>query len=73
VGELGWKLGDLLNEELGPTNPTGRLSFRELILTDRLRSALRKLNPALSTDALLAAEIALRVRPETLSRIAQLS
>jgi type I restriction enzyme R subunit len=57
--ELGWTHADVFNEEPGPTNPTGRLSFRELMLPGRLHAALRKLNPTLSDEALKLAEIAL--------------
>ena len=52
--ELGWTHGNLMKEEPGPTNPTGRLSFRELVLPARLRAALRKLNPSLPDEALAA-------------------
>jgi len=57
--ELGWTHGHVFNEEPGPTNPTGRLSFRELVLPVRLRSAFRKLNPSLPVEAIQQAEIAL--------------
>jgi type I restriction enzyme R subunit len=53
---LGWQHGDLMQEEPGAKNPTGRLSFREVILPARLRAALRRLNPALPGDALQQAE-----------------
>jgi len=53
---LGWQHGDLMQEELGPKNPTGRVSFREIILHARLRAALCRLNPTLSTEALQQAE-----------------
>ncbi len=53
---LGWQHGDLLQEEPGPKNPTGRLSLREVILPARLRAALRRLNPALPDEALQQAE-----------------
>ncbi len=57
--ELGWTHADLFNEEPGPTNPTGRLSFRDPVLPTRLRAALRKLNPSLPDEALQQAELAL--------------
>lgn len=53
---LGWQHGDLMQEEPGPTNTTGRLSFREVILPARLRAALRRLNPSLPEEALAQAE-----------------
>ncbi|WP_316186325.1 MULTISPECIES: type I restriction endonuclease subunit R [unclassified Bradyrhizobium] len=58
LGELGWIHANLFGEELGPANPTGRQSFRELILPARLRVALRKLNPYLPEEALQQAELA---------------
>jgi type I restriction enzyme, R subunit len=57
--ELGWSHSSMFKEEIGPTNPTGRLSFRELVLPARFRTALHTLNPSLSDDALSQAEIAL--------------
>src|SRR5258705_1037066 len=57
--ELGWTHADVFNEDPGPTNPSGRLSFRELVLPVRLRAALRKLNPSLLNEALQQAEIVL--------------
>ncbi|WP_346658691.1 type I restriction endonuclease [Bradyrhizobium sp. 143] len=56
LGELGWARADLMDEELGSNNPTGRLSFRELVLPARLHDALRKLNPLLPDEALRQAE-----------------
>src|SRR5215831_256516 len=57
--ELGWTHVNLFAEEPGLTNPTGRLSFRELVLPKRLRAGLRKLNPSLPDEALREAELAL--------------
>src|SRR5206468_2935652 len=57
--ELGWTHADLFGEELGPASPTGRQSFRELVLPARLRDALRKLNPYLPDEALQQAELAI--------------
>src|SRR5688572_6461384 len=65
--DLGWTHRDLMKEEPGPASPTGRLSFRELVLPTRLRPALRKLNPLLPDDALQQAEATL-----TLDRAAML-
>jgi type I restriction enzyme R subunit len=53
---IGWQHGDLMHEEPGAKNPTGRLSFRETILPARLRAALRRLNPSLPDEALQQAE-----------------
>lgn len=57
--ELGWTHQNLMEEAPGPANPTGRMSFRELVLPARLRSALRKLNPSLPDEALQHAELKL--------------
>jgi type I restriction enzyme R subunit len=53
---LGWTHVNLMQEAPGQQNPTGRLSWRETVLPARLRAALAKLNPNLSTDALQQAE-----------------
>lgn len=57
--ELGWAHSDLTHEQPGPENPTGRASFREVVLPGRLRAALRRLNPALPEQVLREAEIVL--------------
>jgi type I restriction enzyme, R subunit len=57
--ELGWTHADVFDEDPGPANPSGRLSFRELVLPARLHAALRKLNPSLVNEALRQAEIVL--------------
>ncbi|WBT39959.1 type I restriction endonuclease subunit R [Hyphomicrobium sp. DMF-1] len=57
--ELGWAHADLMEEQPGEATPTGRVSFRELVLPARLRVALRKLNPSLADEALQQAEIVL--------------
>src|SRR5262245_49030204 len=57
--ELGWTHESHMKEEPGLTNPTGRLSFRELVLSARLRQAMRMLNPTLPDEALQKAEAAL--------------
>ena len=49
---LGWQVANLLGEQLGPGNPTGRFSFREVVLSVRLRAALTHLNLALPPAAL---------------------
>ena len=56
---LGWEHGNLMQELLGPTNPTGRLSWREVVLPARLRAALAALNPLLPAEALQQAEAVL--------------
>jgi type I restriction enzyme R subunit len=57
--ELGWRHSNLYYEQPALANPTGRLSFREIVLPTPLRNALRKLNPSLPNEALQQAEIAL--------------
>jgi type I restriction enzyme R subunit len=59
--ELGWSHANLFAEVPGPSNPTGRLSYRELVLPARLCAALRKLNASLPDEALHQAEIALTI------------
>lgn len=52
LAELGWQVANLLGEQPGPGNPTGRLSFREVVLPTRLRAALARLNPTLPQAAI---------------------
>ncbi|RWM77191.1 MAG: type I restriction endonuclease subunit R [Mesorhizobium sp.] len=59
LAELGWTHQDLMREQPGPTNPTGRLSFREPVLPARLHAALLKLNPSLPNEALQQAGAAI--------------
>lgn len=56
LAELGWERVDLYQEQLGAANPTGRTSFRQAHLPTRLQAALKRLNPALPTEALKLAE-----------------
>jgi type I restriction enzyme R subunit len=57
--ELGWTHANLMYEQPGPLNPTGRTSFRQTWLPARLQKALAKLNPGLPPEALKLAEEAL--------------
>jgi len=52
LAELGWNVANLLGEQPGPGNPTGRLSFREVVLPAWLRTALARLNPTLPQAAI---------------------
>ena len=52
MGELGWSTANLLHEQPGPKNPTGRLSFKTPFLPARLTAALRAINPDLPDQAL---------------------
>jgi type I restriction enzyme R subunit len=54
--ELGWSRTNLMYEVVGPENPTGRTSFRQMHLPARLMAALAKLNPDLPPEALRQAE-----------------
>lgn len=54
--ELGWQHVDLHGEQPGPDNPMGRTSFQQTYFPAHLKAALRKLNPALPTEALSQAE-----------------
>jgi len=56
LAELGWERVDLYQEQLGAANPTGRISFRQAHLPTRLQAALKRLNPALPTEAVKLAE-----------------
>lgn len=56
LASLGWERANLLHEEPGLANPTGRTSLRQAYLPAHLRAALERLNPALPTDALKSAE-----------------
>lgn len=53
---LSWDYADLMHEQPGPANLTGRLSFREAVLPAHLRAALARLNPGLPRQALDDAE-----------------
>jgi type I restriction enzyme R subunit len=68
--ELGWTHVNLMQEEPGPANPTGRLTFRELILPARFRTALLKLNPSLSHEAFQEAELAVTANRSAMLPIA---
>lgn len=57
--KLGWTHANLMYEQPGPSNPTGRMSFRQTWLPARLQAALAKLNPGISPEALKLAEEAL--------------
>ncbi|MFC3214191.1 type I restriction endonuclease [Novosphingobium panipatense] len=57
--ELGWAHANLMHEQPGPANPTGRTSFRQTWLPARLQAALSKLNPGMPPEALKLAEEAL--------------
>jgi type I restriction enzyme R subunit len=59
LAELGWTHQNLMEEAPGRANPTGRTSFRELVMPARLRAALRRLNPTLPEEALRQAELKL--------------
>lgn len=59
LAELGWRHVNLMDEEPGPANANGRLSFRDLVLPALLRVALKKLNRSLPVEALQQAELAL--------------
>jgi type I restriction enzyme R subunit len=68
--QIGWAHVNLMDEEVGPNNPTGRLSCRELVLPARLRAALRKLNPSLPNEALQQAEMELTMNRSAMLPVA---
>lgn len=53
LSELGWTPVDAFQETLGPEGSLGRDSQRDVVLTHRLRSAMRKLNPEHVPDTLI--------------------
>ena len=55
LAELGWETVDARNEFAGSTSSLGRESRSEVILTDRLRLALVRLNPDASSVAIVQA------------------
>lgn len=52
---LGWQTVSALEEEFGPGGTLGRETKGEVVLVDRLRTALATLNPGLPAEALEAA------------------
>lgn len=47
LSTLGWHTANLIDEAPGPSNATGRRTFRDVFLPARLRAAVRSLNPSL--------------------------
>jgi len=45
LGQLGWTVVNAFGETFGPAGTLGRDSIRDVVLTHRLREALRRLNP----------------------------
>ncbi len=54
-GTLGWQTVSALEETLGPGGALGRETRGDVVLTDRLRAALCKLNPGLPGEAIQTA------------------
>ncbi|WP_026987166.1 type I restriction endonuclease subunit R [Fodinicurvata fenggangensis] len=52
LNELGWETANLYSEWSGGASSEGRGIDHEVVLTSRLRTALAKLNPTLSSDAI---------------------
>jgi type I restriction enzyme R subunit len=48
--ELGWTVVDAYTETLGPGGTLGRDSLHDVLLTHRLREAVRLLNPSVPDD-----------------------
>jgi type I restriction enzyme R subunit len=62
--ELGWKTLDAFHETLGPTGTLGRDNQSEVFLSGRLRTAIERLNPDASAEAVEQAVDAItRPRP----------
>lgn len=51
LAELGWSTVDAFQEKLGPTGTLGRDSQHDVVLSHRLRAALRRLNSSEVPDA----------------------
>ena len=61
LAELGWTVVDAYTETLGPDGTLGRDSIHDVVLTHRLRDALRALNPSVPDD----------IREEALTAVAK--
>ena len=55
LAEMGWETLDCYDEFEGGSSPLGRANRGEVVLTTRLRPALERLNPDVSTEAINAA------------------
>src|SRR5262245_846013 len=53
--EMGWRMVFALDEVVGPEGTLGRETTADVVLESRLRSALTRFNPWLTSDALNAA------------------
>src|SRR6202035_5709124 len=51
-GEIGWETASLYHEALGVTGTEGRESEHEVVLVQRLRRALERLNPDVPAEAI---------------------
>ena len=49
--ELGWETLNCYHENFGPLFPLGRETMAEVVLPNRLKAAIEKLNPGLSSEA----------------------
>lgn len=55
LADLGWDVGSGFNETLGPAGTLGRDSQADIVLTHRLRDALRTINPGVPDKAIESA------------------
>lgn len=53
--ELGWEAANCFYEQFGPGGTLGRETSAEVVLVSRLRPALERLNPSLSSDTIQVA------------------
>jgi len=49
--ELGWETLNCYHENFGPLSPLGRETMADVVLPNRLKAAIEKLNPGLSPEA----------------------
>jgi len=52
LGELGWQTTNCFCEQFGPRGTLARETKSDVVLVDRLRTALEKLNPGLDAEAI---------------------
>jgi type I restriction enzyme, R subunit len=68
LAELGWTVVDAFSETLGPSGTLGRDSIHEVVLTHRLRDAVRFLNPSVPDDLIEEALLSITKDRSTMDR-----
>ena len=67
---LGWETASALDEVMGPTGTLGRETTAEVVLMSRLRTALERLNPTATPEAVALAIESLTRNRATMSLVA---